>query len=93
MDNIKNLEKILKGLANRRRLAIARFLFRRKEASVADIARELGLSFKATSKHLVILRQLDIIDSRQEDLHVYYRLSDSMPRAARDILQHISNSR
>lgn len=49
---MKEYERILKALANRRRLAILRHIRREKEARVGDIASAIRLSFKATSRHL-----------------------------------------
>jgi DNA-binding transcriptional ArsR family regulator len=72
---MKDLEKILKALANRRRLAIVKYLKENKEASVGDIAEAIHLSFKSTSKHLVILTAMDIVDKEQKSLKVFYRLS------------------
>ncbi|HDH31416.1 MAG TPA: ArsR family transcriptional regulator [Candidatus Wolfebacteria bacterium] len=74
---MRNLEKNLKVLANRRRLAILKYLKRNKEAPVAEIAHEINLSFKATSKHLCILAAVDIIKKDQRNLQMFYRLSTS----------------
>lgn len=93
MENIKNIEKILKTLGNRRRLAIIKYLIHEKEANVANISENINLSFKSTSKHLSILKQLDIVDSRQQSLNVFYRLSAVKPALVRDIIKYISNSR
>ena len=93
MTNLKNLEKIFKGLANRRRLHVIQFLLRKKEASVSDIAEEIRLSFKSTSKHLRVLRQLDILDNRQEQLRVFYRVSSSLFPLIRDVIKYIPYSR
>lgn len=93
MENIKNIEKILKTLGNRRRLAIIKYLIREKEANVANISENINLSFKSTSKHLSILKQLDIVDSRQQSLNVFYRLSEIRSKLVRDIINYISNSR
>ena len=90
---MKQLERIFKGLANRRRLAIIRLLSKKKELSVADIAREINLSFTSTSKHLGLLRHLDIVDRKQESLTVYYRLADPLPPLIKLVLVTISNSR
>ncbi|MBI5220938.1 MAG: helix-turn-helix transcriptional regulator [Candidatus Liptonbacteria bacterium] len=49
---MRELEKCLKALANRRRLAILKYLQKKKEASVAAISEEIELSFRSTSKHL-----------------------------------------
>jgi DNA-binding transcriptional ArsR family regulator len=69
------LEKILKALANRRRLAILKYLKENKEAPVAEIADEINLSFKATSKHLGVLSAIDIIEREQRSSQMFYRLS------------------
>lgn len=92
MINLKGLEKIFRGLANRRRLHIIKFLLRKKEASVSDIAKEIRLSFKSTSRHLFVLRQLDILDSRQEQLWVFYRISPSLSPLMRDAIKYIPYS-
>ncbi|MEK9194563.1 MAG: metalloregulator ArsR/SmtB family transcription factor [Patescibacteria group bacterium] len=90
---MKTLEKILKGLANRRRLAILKVLTKNKELPVTEIAEKIGLSFTSTSKHLRILHQLDVLDRRQESLVVYYRLSNPLPHTVSQLILTISNSR
>jgi DNA-binding transcriptional ArsR family regulator len=72
---MKELEKIYKALGNRRRLAIIKFLENQREASVSEITKYLKLSFRSTSKHLAVLRQLDIVDKEQRSLLVIYSLS------------------
>ena len=72
---MKDLEKLLKALANRRRLAILKYLKERSEASVGDIAEAIHVSFPATSKHLARLSALDIIDREQRGLHMFYFLN------------------
>lgn len=74
MGEIKDLEKIMKALANRRRLAILQFLKKQKRASVSQVARKIKLSIKSTSKHLSILAAVDIIEREQRSLNVYYSL-------------------
>jgi DNA-binding transcriptional ArsR family regulator len=69
-----NIERQLKALANKRRLAILKFLDSRSEATVGDIADHIRLSFKATSKHLLILSSTDIVDKEQRSKTVFYRL-------------------
>lgn len=69
------LEKILKVLANRRRLAILKYLKIEKEASVGDIADKINLSLKSTSKHLGRLTLLDVLEKDQRSSQTFYRLS------------------
>ena len=71
---MKELEKTLKALANRRRIAIIGYLKGKKEATVGDIAAAIKLSFRATSKHLGILAGADVVEREQRSLNMYYRL-------------------
>ncbi|OGG51386.1 hypothetical protein A2704_03390 [Candidatus Kaiserbacteria bacterium RIFCSPHIGHO2_01_FULL_54_36b] len=82
----KELERILKALANSRRLSILRFLKKRKEASVGTIAEKIKLSFKATSRHLARLSAIDVVDKEQRSLQMFYRIADTPPEAARRII-------
>jgi len=75
MGIVKELEKPLKALANRRRLAILKYLKDKREASVGEIAGAIHLSLTATSKHLAILSALDIVERDQRSLQMFYRLS------------------
>jgi predicted transcriptional regulator len=88
MKKAKEMEKILKVLANKRRLSIISFLKRRKEAKVGDVAGELRISFKATSKHLGMLFNADVLERDQRNLEMWYRLSPSQNK----IVKYISNS-
>jgi len=72
--NEKELDKVLKALANKRRVAILKYLKRVGQASVGEIADVIKLSFKATSKHLILLSNTDILDKEQESLTMYYFL-------------------
>lgn len=83
---MKELEKPLKALANRRRLAIVKYLKQNREASVGEIAGAIKLSFRATSKHLGILAAADILNKEQRSLTVHYRLASPLPRPAQPII-------
>ncbi len=82
-------EHILKALANRRRLAIVRFLKRNKQANVGQIAAEMKISFKAVSNHLTRLQTADLVSSEKIGLMVFYRLADKPPRLMERILPFI----
>ena len=86
--NTKDAERTLKALANKRRLEIVKFLRRTKEAVVGDIADQIKLSFKATSKHLGVLLSADIVEKEQRSLQAWYKLSPSQ----NTLSKHISNS-
>jgi len=82
----KEFERILKALANRRRLAIIQHLKKHREATVGDIAEIIGLSLKATSKHLGILFAADIVEREQRSLQMWYSLSHNQKPAAHCII-------
>ena len=71
---MQETEKILKALANRRRLTILKLLSNNSKSSVRYIAKEIKLSFKATSKHLGILLNAGILEREQVNLLMYYSL-------------------
>lgn len=83
---MRELEKTLKALANKRRLAIVKLLKKQGEKSVGDIAHEINLSFKSTSKHLGVLSAVDIVDREQRSLQMFYRLARNQKPAAKHII-------
>ncbi len=80
---MKEVERQLKALANKRRLHIISFLKRNRRGTVEDIAGAIKLSFKATSKHLAILSSRDMLDKEQISRYVYYHLANPLPPLAR----------
>ena len=83
---MNNLEKVLKALANKRRLAILKYLKKNKEASVGEIAEAIGLSFKSTSRHIRILLAVSILDRDQRILSVYYYIDGNISSLIKLIL-------
>ena len=86
---MRQFEKPLKALANKRRLEIIKYLKEKKEAPVGDIAEHIKLSFKATSKHLAVLHSADIVEKDQRNVFYFYSISPKlspMPRAIISIL-------
>ena len=69
---MKQVEKILKALANQRRLEIVRLLKKRTRATVGEISKAIDLSFRATSRHLGVLHSAEILDKKQQSLQVWY---------------------
>jgi DNA-binding transcriptional ArsR family regulator len=85
----KELERVLKALANRRRLAILSFIKKKKQANVGDIAEAIKLSFKSTSRHLSVLASAGILEKEQNSLYVTYFLSKDLSDVSRKILEFI----
>jgi ArsR family transcriptional regulator, virulence genes transcriptional regulator len=86
--NDGQMEKILKAMANRRRMKILKILKKRR-ASVGEIAMEIKLSFKSTSRHLAILHSTDLVEKEQEGLVVYHKIRLSK---LKELIQAISSS-
>ena len=87
--NERIMERIFKALANRRRLIVLTFLRKHKKASVGEIAENLKLSFRSTSKHLNILADIGIVEKEQLDKYVFYKLSDDFSKNIRLILSQL----
>ena len=87
--NHKNLEKLLKAVANKRRLEILGYLSKKREANVGDIAEHIHLSFKSTSRHLAVLRSADLVDKDQRSLESFYNLSSDMPEVIKQVIRNL----
>lgn len=63
------------------------------ERNVETLARETGLSVANTSRHLQILKTVNLVVSRKEGLQVVYRLADPMVLDSYRALQSLSEAR
>jgi DNA-binding transcriptional ArsR family regulator len=86
---MKEYEKILKALANGRRLQILKYLKTKKNASVTDISSHIKLSLKSTSRHLAVLFTANMVDREQKNLLVFYFLSKTSSRLSKIIVNHL----
>ncbi|GAA0608963.1 metalloregulator ArsR/SmtB family transcription factor [Craurococcus roseus] len=73
--------RMLRLLANERRLLVLCRLAGEGEATVGALAGAVGLSQPALSQHLAKLREDGLLATRREAQAVFYRLAD--PKAAR----------
>lgn len=80
---------IFRALANINRMKIISILSDGRKMNVTDIAQSLHISFKATSNHLVILKNLDVIESEGSSGHVFYTINKNMPSDFKKILSNI----
>lgn len=85
----RELEKMLKALANKRRILILKILKKRKKISMGNMAKEIKLSFRSTSKHFSILYAVDLVEKEQDGLTMYYSLSPKLHKIASNILSLI----
>lgn len=73
--------RMLRLLANEKRLLILCSLVAKGEASVTEIAAEVELGMSALSQHLAKLRADGLVETRKEAQSVFYRIAD--PDAAK----------
>jgi DNA-binding transcriptional ArsR family regulator len=78
---VEEAARLLRLLANERRLLILCFLATSGEMSVGALVEALGLSQSALSQHLAKLRREGLVHYRRESQTLLYRLAD--PRTVR----------
>lgn len=78
----------LKALSHPARLKIIEHL-KRGEKSVNEMVKALEMEQSGLSKHLAILKQAGILNSRQQKVTVYYSVRD---KGIYDVLRHVSLS-
>jgi DNA-binding transcriptional ArsR family regulator len=71
---------LFKAFGNINRLKITQLLFHGDILTVTDISEKLGISIKATSQHLAILNNLDVVEGVGKQGHVFYTLNKKIPR-------------
>ncbi len=71
----KKIERIVKGVANHRRIQIIELLKRKPELSVAGIADELKINFKTASDHIRRLSIAGLVLKRYEGNFVRHKLT------------------
>ena len=75
---MKRWTQIFKALANTNRLHIIKILAKSKPLNVSDMSEKLNISLKATSKHLILLSNLDVLESKGKNGHIWYFLNPDM---------------
>jgi len=86
---MKRWTLIFRALANINRLKIIKILSDGGKMNAGDIAESLNISFKATSNHLAMLRNLDVLEFQGSAGHVFYSLNPQMPKDFRRILANV----
>lgn len=75
----KRWVNIFKALGNINRIKIIEMLSGGQSLSVTDIAGKIKISIKSTSRHLMILRNLELLDAEGKNGHVFYSLNKPVP--------------
>ena len=85
----KEIEKVFKALANKRRLLLLSNLKKSKEMSVGDLASEIKLSFRSTSKHLRILLLAEVVESQQRSKQIFYKITPEFVVTLKKVLSSL----
>ena len=70
------LERIVKGFANHRRIEILELLKREPELSVMDVSRKLEINFKTASEHIRRLAIAGLVMKRSDGFNVRHKVTD-----------------
>ncbi|TAL20493.1 ArsR family transcriptional regulator [Patescibacteria group bacterium] len=81
--------RIIRAFANARRIEIIKKLQTSGSFTVTGLAREIGLSFRSTSKHLQRLDNANLLESSRQANAIWYRLRESLPDLAQAVLNHL----
>ena len=90
---MKELTKLFKALANERRLGILHLLARERKGTVSDISRNLGLSIRSISKHLLKLEDAGLVMRKQTSRWVYYSLNNNPREEVKYLLKILHRRR
>ena len=77
MKKPRQIERIVKGFANHRRIEILSLLEHRPELSVFEIAEGLKINFKTASEHIKRLTISGLVMKRNEHTFVRHALTDT----------------
>lgn len=80
---VKDLVKVFKLLSDETRLRILLYLTQTEELHVRALCEVLDQSQPAVSHHLALLRVAELIESRREGKHNYYRI---LPQRFQELL-------
>ncbi len=89
-EEILKLEKFLKTLANKRRLAVLKHLAKVKTATLSDLAEVAGISEKSMSKHLQFLDNVGLIEKTTSGVQVVCSLAHDHPEKYKDVLEAVA---
>ena len=86
MESLGKWKIVFKTLSNINRLKIIRLLDGNKIRTVSDLSDKLDISIQATSNHLSILSNLNIVLSKGKNNNVYYTLNSKMPKEFKRVI-------
>jgi DNA-binding transcriptional ArsR family regulator len=71
---VLELEKVLKAVANRRRIAIVRYVRSHPQATLGDVSDSIKLPYKSASKHVSVLLNAEILHREQQNSNASFSI-------------------
>ena len=87
--NLKNIEKIIKALADKNRLRMVYLLNEKKDLCVCEITDIIGLSQPTISSHLRLLENAGLVESDKDGLWVNYNINSYADLFSRKLIEMI----
>ena len=87
--NLKNIEKIIKALADKNRLRMIYLLNRKRDLCVCEITDIIGLSQPTISSHLRLLENAGLVESSKDGLWVNYNINSQADLFSRRSIETI----
>jgi len=87
--NIKNIEKIIKALADKNRLRMVYLLNEKQDLCVCEITDIIGLSQPTISSHLRLLENAGLVESDKDGLWVNYNINSRSGLFSRKLIEII----
>ena len=72
----RQLERIVRGFSNHRRIQILELLNKKPELSVLDVSERLKVNFKTTSEHIRRLAISGLVMKRSKGASIRHRLTE-----------------
>ncbi len=88
-NDLKNIEKIIKALADKNRLRIVYLLNEKQDLCVCEITDIIGLSQPTISSHLRLLENAGLIESDKDGLWVNYNIDSRSGLFSRRLMEII----
>jgi len=87
--DIKRVSVVFKTLANINRIKIIKLLKKNDKLAVHQIAKKLKISVPSTSRHLILLNDLDVLNFEGKSNQVFYSINSEMPKDFKEAINFL----
>ncbi len=87
--DLKNIEKIVKALADKNRIRIIYLIKAKQVLCVCEITNIIGLSQSTISSHLKLLENAGLIESHRDGLWINYNINSQLDPASSGFIEII----